>query len=178
MEKLDLITRPKIYDKGYEVVSMFYLVPSMVKKNAPDTLHSNAVEVFFKFNDILPPAVFNRLVCSCLSLWTVHNGVLCHGYVELESGLNHLLVIRREFKTIAVSISNKKYPDDIDMNLCRSVKQYICQSIQRIVSLYDSAFSDGNDDLYSLEYNEHAIAKRFHEVNINNLFLVFIMLSF
>ena len=178
MEKLDLITRPKIYDKGYEVVSMFYLVPSMVKKNAPDTLHSNAVEVFFKFNDILPPAVFNRLVCSCLSLWAVHDCVLCHGYVELESGLNHLLVIRREFKTIAVSIRNKRYPDDIDMNLCRSVKQYISQSIQRIVSLYDTAFSDGNDDLYTLEYNEHARAKHFHEVYMNNLFLVFIMLSF
>ena len=170
MEKLDLITSPKIYDKGYDVVTSFYMVPSMVKEVASDMLRGNIVEVSFKFHEILPPAVFNRLVCSCLSLWPVHDGVLYDGYVELESGLNHLLVIRRQFKAIAISFLHIHSSDNIDMNLCRSVKQYIRQSIQRIVSLYDTKSSDGEEEeLYTLEYNEHARAKHLHEVQLRNI---------
>ena len=170
MEKLDLITCPKIYDSGHDVDASFYLVPSMVKEVSPDTFHSNTVEVSFKFNEILPPAVFNRLVCSCLSLWPVHDGVLYDGYVELESGLNHQLVIRRQFKAIVISFLHIRSLDNIDMNFCRSVKQYICQSIQRIVSLYDTASTDAEEEeLYTLEYNEHARAKHLHEVQLRNI---------
>ena len=166
LEKLDLITCPKIYDRGHDVVASFYLVPSMVKEVAKDrsNLRRNVIEVSYKFLEILPPAVFNRLICSCLSLWQVHDGNLFDGYVELESGLNHLLVIRREFKTIVVSFIHKTTPEDIDMNLCRSVKQYICQSINRIVSLYDTNSSDGEQDLYILEYNKNAITRRLDKV--------------
>ena len=76
IEKLDLITLPRIYDEGHEIVSSFYYVPSMVKEAAKDRNmpKTNAIEVSFKFREILPPAVFNRLVCSCLSLWPVHEG--------------------------------------------------------------------------------------------------------
>ena len=164
MEKLDLITCPKIYDKGRNVVASFFLVPSMVKEVAADKHSDNAVKVSFKFHDILPPAVFNRLVCSCLSLWPVHAGEMYDGYVLLESGLNHLLVIRRQFKEIAISFLHIRSPDNIDINFCRSVKQYVRQSIQRIVSLYDTASNDEEEDLYTLEYNEHARAKHLHEV--------------
>ena len=166
MEKLDLITCPKIYDKGQDVIASFYLVPSMIKETAQNRqrIRTNDVEVFFKFHDILPPAVFNRLVCSCLSLWPVHKGRLYDGYVELESGLNHLLIIRRDFKTIEVSFIHKTSPDDIDVNLCRSIKQYIRQAILRIVSLYDNAFSDGEGELYTLDYNDNARRKHLDEV--------------
>ena len=166
MEKLDLITRPVIYEQGHEVVARFYYVPSMVKEVVQymPSYHDGVVSVLFRFHEILPPAVFNRLICSCLSLWTVQDGDLYEGYVELESGLNHRLVIRRQFKTIVVSFVHKTCQNDIDMNLCRSVKQYISQSIHRIVSLYDTASTDGKDELYVLEYNENARAKHLDEV--------------
>ena len=167
IEKLDIIARPKIYDKGQNIDARFYFVPSMVKEVAKyDKRHrqSDAVTVEFKFNDILPPAVYHRLVCTCLSLWPLHDEELYDAHVELESGLNHLLIIRRQFKTITVSFVNKYSPDDIDMNLCRSVKQYICQSIKRIVSLYDTDSGDGEEELYTLVYNDHAQAKHLHEV--------------
>ena len=165
MEKLDLITRPRIYDKGHDVIVKFFYVPSMVKEVVKDKseFHANAVNVTLKFHDILPPAVFNRLVCSCMSLWPVHKNELYDGYVVLESGLNHLLVIRRQFKTIDVSFIHKVSPDDIDVNLCRSVKQYICQSVMRIVSLYDTITSD-EEEFYTIEYNELARSKHFEEV--------------
>ena len=165
MEKLDLITCPKVYDKGQDVLESFYLVPSMIKETAQNRqkIQTNNVEVFFKFHEILPPAVFNRLVCSCLSLWPVHAGGLYDGYVELESGLNHLLVIRRDFKKITVSFNHKTSADDIDINLCRCVKQYICQAIKRIVSLYDTTSSEG-EELYTLEYNENARRRNLDKV--------------
>ena len=166
MEKLDLITRPKIYDKGNEITADFYYVPSMVREVAnkkTQLLRANAVKIFLKFNDILPPAVFNRLVCSCMSLWPVHKEELYDGYVVLESGLNHLLTIKRQFRTIVVSFIHKLSPDEIDINLCRSVKQYICQSVLRIVSLYVTIPSEG-EGLYTLMYNQLARSNHLDEV--------------
>ena len=166
MEKLDLITRPTIYDKGNHIIAGFYYVPSMVKAVAQEEsqLINSAVGVSFRFIDVLQPAVVNKLICSCLSLWPVHNNKLFDGYVELESGLNHLLVIRRQFKEITLSFIHKTSPDDIDMNLCRSIKQYIRKSITRIVALYDNASSDDREELFNLEYNEFARSKHLDKV--------------
>ena len=79
MRKLDLLCLPKVYDRdGCEIQGTSFLVPSMLKDSNPSDLpmltrisSGEAFQMRFQFADILPPAVYNSLVCTSLSLWQV-----------------------------------------------------------------------------------------------------------
>ena len=171
MRELDLLCLPKVYDKdGFEIQQTSFFVPSMVKESPPKALQTlrrissdEAVQIRFKFADILPPAVYNRLVCTSISLWQVHEGQLYDGFVTLQSGSKHLLIIQRESKAITVSFLHRNGSDSVDIELCRAVRLYFNQTIQRILSTYQMASNEMTDDLITITCRPQTFAKKLEE---------------
>ena len=171
MRELDLLCLPKVYDKaGYEIKQTAFFVPCMVKDSHPSNLSTlarissgEALHMRFEFADILPPAVYNRLVCTSLSLWQVHEGQLYDGYTALQSGSRHLFVIQRESQAITVSFLHNNGPNNVDINLCRAVRLYFHQTIQRILSSYQMASDDVTDDLITITCKPQTFARQFDE---------------
>ena len=164
MESLDLISRPKLYNKGRDVTESFFYVPCMLKADVPECMRKPTdadVTIMFRFREILPPAVFNRLVCSCLTLWEVEAEGLYDGLVSLRSGRAHILILKREFQTIRASIMHRTSQENIDIHLCRSFTQYLIQTIQRIISIYYTSPTSvmDADAVYSLQFNAAATQK-------------------
>ena len=173
MKELDLICLPKVYDKkGGEIKQTSFFIPSMVKDSPLERLPTatriaskEALQMRFEFADILPPAVYNRLVCTSLSLWQVHRGQLYHGFVTLQSGSQHLLVIQRESQAITVSFLHDKGIDNVDIDLCRAVQLFFTQTIKRILSTYQIISDDGADDLLTVRYRPAVFSQQLSENN-------------
>ncbi|KAK3104676.1 hypothetical protein FSP39_007567 [Pinctada imbricata] len=90
MQKFDLICEPMIYKKGQQMSPTFYLVPCMMKADMPnDPIQHfqgpHGDQFTFSSDTIIPPAIFNRLVCSCLAFWEVFDGHFYNGLVVLEA---------------------------------------------------------------------------------------------
>ena len=170
MKELDLICFPKVYNKdGCEVPQSSFFVPSMVKDDPPPSLSTltkmsseGSLQIRFEFADILPPAVYNRLVCSSLTLWQVHEGQLYDGFVTLESGSHHLLVFQRESQAITVSLLHID-TDDVDLDLCRAVRLFLNQTIQRILSSYDVITDDQTHDVFKITFRPASVGRQIEE---------------
>ena len=171
MRELDLLCLPKVYDKnGFEIQQKSFFVPSMVKETPPEDLQTlrrissdEALQMRFEFADILPPAVYNRLVCISLSLWQVHEGQLYDGCVTLQSGSQHLMVIQRETQAITVSFLHSSGSDSVDIDLCRAVRLYFNQTIQRILSSYKMASDHVTDALLTITCRPQTLAGKLKE---------------
>ena len=171
MMKLDLLCLPKVYgNDGFEIQQTSFFVPSMVKESPPEDLQTlrrisldEALQMRFQFADMLPPAVYNRLVCTSLSLWQVHEGQLYDGCVTLQSGSQHLLVIQRESHAITVSFLHSRGSDSVDIDLCRAVRLYFNQTIQRILSTYQLARDDVTEDLLTITCRPQTFAMKLTE---------------
>ena len=163
MKKLDIITRPKIYLDGSDtnVPVSFYYVPCMLQRQ-PEDMEDNEGEITMSFRfreiDILPPAIYNRYVASCLALWQVEDGRLYDGMVALRSGPQHVLVIQREPGRITVSVRHKTDACKIDLNLVRSLRQFTGQTLQRIISLYNTKEGD-DENFFKIGYNDNAVSR-------------------
>ena len=163
MEKLDIVVHPKVYDDGFVVEVSFVLIPCMLQAQAMEIATGQCegdIQFRLSFNDVMLPAVYNRLVASCLALWSVE-GQLYDGYAALRSGPQHILIIARESNSIALSIRNKDDPTKVDVYLARSLQLYVSQTIQRIMAIYGTAQGGDNQDLYQIEYNNTAISLGF-----------------
>ena len=178
MEKLDIIVHPKVYDEGVAVEVNFVVIPCMLQTNAPasaKTPREEDVNIRLHFNDVLLPAVYNRLVASCLTLWSIEE--LYEGYAVLRSGPHHVIVIVRESSSIALSIRNKDEPAKVDVYLARSLELYVSQTIQRIMSIYGTVPGGDNKELYQIEYNNTAVSLGFGQEEGNvRIFLSYFMI--
>ena len=99
MEKLDIIVHPKVYDGGVSIEVSYVLIPCMLQANAPASAkipREEDVLIRLHFNDVLLPAVYNRLVASCLTLWSIEE--LYEGYAALRSGQHHVIIIVERIK--------------------------------------------------------------------------------
>ena len=163
---LDIICLPKVCDKdGFEIHQTLFFVPSMVNGCPPSDLPTllsissgKALQMRFEFADILPPAVYNGLVCTSLSLWQVYEGQLYDGCVTLQSGSGHLLVMQRESHAVMISFLHKKGPEHVDVDICRAVRLFFNQTIQRILSTYQMSRDDVIDDLITITCRPHTFA--------------------
>ena len=163
MEKLDIVVCPKVYDDGFVVEVSFVLIPCMLQAQATEVAvgqHEGDIQFRLSFNDVMLPAVYNRLVASCLALWSTE-GQLYDGYAALRSGPHHVIVIAKESSSIVLSIRNKEDPAKVDVYLARSLELYVSQTIQRIMSIYGTAPRGDNKDLYQIEYNNTAASLGF-----------------
>ena len=173
MEKLDIVVRPKVYDDGFVVEVSFVLIPCMLQTQAMAIAtgqHEGDIQFRLSFNDIMLPAVYNRLVASCLALWSVEGQLY-------DGGPQHIIIIVRESNSIALSIRNKEVPTKVDIYLARSLELYVSQTIQRIMSIYSTAQGGDDKELYQIEYNNTAVSLGFgqDEGNVRNDFKQYIM---
>ena len=131
----------------------FYYVPCMLQRQ-PEDKEDNEEDITMSFRfreiDILPPAIYNRYVASCLALWQVEDGRLYDGMVALRSGPLHVVVIRRDPGRITVSVKHKTDASKIDLNLVRSLRQFTGQTLQRIISLYNTDQKDGDESFFKI----------------------------
>ena len=171
MKELDLLCLPKVYDKnGHEIKQTSFFVPSMVKECPPVDMQTSrrissdeALQIRFEFADILPPAVYNRLVCTSLSLWQVYEGELYDGFVTLRSGSQHILVIQRKSQAIVVSFLHNKRPGNVDGDLFNAVRLYFHQTIQNIISTYQTTSDDAVDDLLTIKCSSQTTTRQLIE---------------
>ncbi|KAK3103696.1 hypothetical protein FSP39_021101 [Pinctada imbricata] len=157
MEKLDLICTPKVYDdSAREEQESFYYIPCMVQKTVEmeDIMQSeNAVSFTYNFEEVLPPAVYHRLVASCLSLWQVYENHIYHDLIILRSGNFHLLQLKRDIKTVVVTLQHLRGLSDIDINFCRVIKRFISETIDYNLGTY---ITIKGMNLYKVEFNQSA----------------------
>ena len=164
LRKLDIITRPKVYVEGFDQSVSFYYVPSMLQKGVQQEeveLSAGDITMSFCFREttLLPPAIYNRFVAACISLWQIEVGTLCDGMVALRSGPHHIIVIQRQSGGIAVSVRHRTDAAKIDSNLVRSLRHFSGQTLQRIISLYNTRCENDTECFYQIEYNENAISR-------------------
>ncbi|KAK3085151.1 hypothetical protein FSP39_025117 [Pinctada imbricata] len=147
MQKLDIICEPTIYKGGQKISADFYVVPSMIKSIAPDGSVTNAsaesqLVVVFSSLTILPPAIFHRLVCSCLALWTLFEEHIYHGFVALRVGRQHIMELRRHQNKILITFSHAEATKKPDVHLCLTIKLFLSETIDRILKIYSSSSKD------------------------------------
>ena len=165
LQRLDIIAKSKAYDDGVDVPVSFYYVPCMLKTKFRETesliteVNDGDLTVSFKFKDLLPPAVVHKVFASCLALWQVEANCLYDGWAAFASGPRHIILLKRKFGCISVSIRHRQDSTKIDVNLARSIKHFLIQTIQRIVSYYDATLEKDQDKIYSIEYNQSAVSR-------------------
>ena len=159
LQRLDIIAKPKIYEEGIDVPVTFYYVPCMLQTKVQDTetkVKDEDIKLTFKFKDLLPPAVVHKIFASCLALWPVEKNCLYEGWALFASGPNHLILLRRDSRSIVVSIQCRQNAAEIDIQLALSIKHFLVQTIHRIVSVYSAKLQKESGAIYSIEYNQTA----------------------
>ena len=162
LERLDIISKPKAYDNGLDVPMSFFYVPCMLRTKARQneaTIEHGDLTLSFKFKDLLPPAVVHKVFASCLGLWPVEANCLFNGWAALGSGPNHIIILQKESCNITVTIRHRHDATKIDVNLVRSIKHFLIQTIQRIVSFYDDTLEKNTGKIYTIEYNKSAVSR-------------------
>ena len=161
LQRLDIIAKPKIYNNGDDISVGFYYVPCMLQAKVLDTeikAKDEDITISFKFRDLLPPAVVHKVFAACIGLWQVVTNCLYDGWAVFRSGPNHLLLLKRESSSIVVSIHHRQNAAKIDINRARSIKHFLVQTIQRIVSMYGVIIGSNTDKIFTIEYNKIAIS--------------------
>ena len=156
LQRLDIIAKPKIYDDGDDISVGFFYVPCMLQAKVQETetnVKNKDIAMSFIFKDLLPPAVVHKVFAACLGLWQVEANRLYDGWAVLGSGPNHLLLLKRGSSSIDVCIQHRQGASMIDVNRARSIKHFLVQTIQRIVSVYGVT-----KEIFTIEYNKSAIS--------------------
>ena len=160
LEKLDILCRAKLYGRsGEDVNAEFFTVPCMVNSAMADSelLRQPAVGMVYTFPTFVPVAIYNRLVCACLSLWQVYDGHIYSGLVILKSGQYHCIVLQMKEGKILVSFLHLELLQKVDIYLCRTMRQFINTALSDITKTYAS----GKGTLFKINYNQEAMSRNF-----------------
>ena len=158
LEKLDILCRAKLYGRsGEDVNADFFTVPCMVNSAIPDSelLRQPTVGMVYTFSSVVPVAIYNRLVCACLSLWPVYDGHIYSGLVILKSGQYHCIVLQMKEGKLLVSFRHMESLQKVDIYLCRTVRQFVNTALTDIIKTYAS----GRRSLFEINYNQEATAR-------------------
>ena len=162
LQRLDIIAKPKVYDDGNDISTGFFYVPCMLKAKVQDQemeVKDEDIAMSFNFKDFLPPAVVHKVFAACLGLWPVVANCLYDGWAVLSSGPNHSLHLKRKSSSIVVSIQHRQNAAKIDINRVRSIRHFLIQTIQRIVSVYGVILGSNTEKIFTTEYNKSAITR-------------------
>ena len=160
LEKLDILCRAKLYGRsGEDINADFFTVPCMVNSAMInfEQLRQSAVGMVYTFPSIVPVAIYNRLVCACLSLWPVYDGHIYSGLVILKSGQCHCIVLQMKEGKILVSFLHLESLPKVDIYLCRTVRQYINTALADIMTTY----ARGKESIFNISYNQEAKSRNF-----------------
>ena len=142
MEKLDLIAAPKRYLNGSIECLDFYYIPCMVKeegdawiqkkKNIDD--NEKVRRVYFDFScQHLPPAVFYRLMGSCLSMWPLVGNHLHFGCCYIQIDPLHRMLLTALPDKIVLTFEPRK---SMSLIVGNGVADILEEILENVLSLY------------------------------------------
>ena len=159
LQRLDIIAKPKLYEDGDDAPVAFYYVPCMLQATfgvQETEIKDEDITLMFKFKNMLPPAVVHKVFASCACLWPVEANCLYDRWADFASGPNHLLLLRGKTDSIVVSVRHRHTGAQVDINLVRSIRHFLDQTIRRIVSMYGVDLAEDRGKIYDIQYNEAA----------------------
>ncbi|XP_076080541.1 uncharacterized protein LOC143051534 [Mytilus galloprovincialis] len=149
---LDIVSEQRRYDTktGSRLPIENFFVPCMLtQKNNTDYLTQECtpertVSLAFVFKGtIIPPALPNRLICACLSMWTLkeYQGrkLMFSGIVGLSFDKEHDIVVCVEGNKILLYLVHKRSKGLIIPDIATSVRDCLFVTLERISEFYQSS---------------------------------------
>ncbi|CAG2234059.1 unnamed protein product [Mytilus edulis] len=148
---LDIVSEQRRYDTktGSRLPIENFFVPCMLtQRNDTDYLTQECtpertVSLAFVFKGtIIPPALPNRLICACLSMWTLkeYQGrkLMFSGFVGLSFDKEHDIVVCVEGNKILLYLVHKRSKGLIIPDIATSVRDCLFVTLERISEFYQS----------------------------------------
>ena len=148
---LDILSEQRRYDltTGSRLPVEDYFVPCMVTEQNTTNYMKNectpkrAICLAFVFKgSIIPPALPNRLISACLSMWRLkrYEGkqLLFSGFIGLTFDKSHDIVVRVKSNTIFLFILHKTSRGLIVRDIATGVKECLFATLERISEFYQS----------------------------------------
>ncbi|XP_076081055.1 uncharacterized protein LOC143051962 [Mytilus galloprovincialis] len=148
---LDIVSEQRRYDTktGSRLPVENFFVPCMLtQRNDTDYLTQECtpertVSLAFVFKGtIIPPALPNRLICACLSMWTLkeYQGrkLMFSGFVGLSFDKEHDIVVCVEGNKILLHLVHKRSKGLIIPDIATSVRDCLFVTLERISEFYQS----------------------------------------
>ncbi|XP_071123587.1 uncharacterized protein [Mytilus edulis] len=149
---LDIVSEQRRYDTktGSQLPVEHFFVPCMLtQRNDTDFLTKECtpertLSLAFVFKGtIIPPALPNRLICACLSMWTLkqYRGrkLMFSGFVGLSFDKEHDIVICVEGNSILLYLVHKRSKGLIIPDIASSVRDCLFVTLERISEFYQSS---------------------------------------
>ena len=148
---LDILSEQRRYDQttGSRLPVEDYFVPCMVTKQYTTDYMKNectpqrAICLAFVFKgSMIPPALPNRLIGACLSMWGLKTyagtKLLFSGFIGLTFDKSHDIVVRVESNKILLFILHKTSKGLIVRDIATGVKECLNDTLGRISEFYQS----------------------------------------
>ncbi|CAG2255787.1 unnamed protein product [Mytilus edulis] len=148
---LDIVSEQRRYDTktGSRLPIENFFVPCMLtQRNDTDFLTQECtpertLSLAFVFKGtIIPPALPNRLICACLSMWTLkqYRGrkLMFSGFVGLSVDKEHDIVVCVEGNKILLYLVHKRSKGLIVPEIATSVRECLHLTLERISEFYQS----------------------------------------
>ncbi|CAG2239290.1 unnamed protein product [Mytilus edulis] len=149
---LDILSEQRRYDNntGSRLPVENFFVPCMlIQRNETSFMTyectpEKAISLAFTFKGtIIPPALPNRLISACLSMWTVktYEGkqLLFSGFIGLSFDMAHDIVVCVEGNKILLYIVHKTSNGLIVPDIATGIKETMFTTLERISEFYQSA---------------------------------------
>ncbi|XP_076080542.1 uncharacterized protein LOC143051535 [Mytilus galloprovincialis] len=149
---LDIVSEQRRYDTktGSRLPIENFFVPCMLtQRNNTDYLTQECtpertLSLAFVFKGtIIPPALPNRLICACLSMWTLkeYQGrkLMFSGFVGLSFDKEHDIVVCVEGNKILLYLVHKRSKGLIIPDIATSVRDCLFVTLERISEFYQSS---------------------------------------
>lgn len=152
---LDILSEQRRYDRetGSRLPVKDYFVPCMLTARnesnyfQKECTSNKSMCLAFTFKGtVIPPALPNRLISACLSIWALkeYNGqkLLFPGFVALAVDKSHDLIVCVQDNKILVYIVHKRTRDLIMPDVALCVRECLYTTLQRISEFYQSTIED------------------------------------
>ncbi|XP_071122883.1 uncharacterized protein [Mytilus edulis] len=165
---LDILSEQRRYDTntGNRLPVENFFVPCMLTQRNDTSFMANectpekAISLAFVFKGtIIPPALPNRLISACLSMWTVkaYEGrkLLFSGFIGLSFDKVHDIVVCVEANKILLYIVHKTSNGLIVPDIATGIKESMFTTLERISEFYQStvhAISSSQKLPFHIEY--------------------------
>ncbi|XP_063438296.1 uncharacterized protein LOC134719221 [Mytilus trossulus] len=148
---LDIVSEQRRYDTktGSRLPIENFFVPCMLtQRNNTDFLTQECtpertLSLAFVFKGtIIPPALPNRLICACLSMWTLQQyrgrKLMFSGFVGLSVDKEHNIVVCVEGNKILLYLVHKRSKGLIVPEIATNVRECLHLTLERISEFYQS----------------------------------------
>ncbi|CAG2196608.1 unnamed protein product [Mytilus edulis] len=165
---LDILTEQRRYDTftGSRLPVEKFFVPCMVTtRNTTSFMDKEctaerAICLAFVFKgSVIPPALPNRLISACLSMWTVktYEGrkLLFSGFIVVSIDKSHDIVVCVEGNKILLYLVHRTSAGLIVADIATGIKECLVSTMERISEFYRSTIhvKSGHESPFHIEYS-------------------------